>query len=470
MQPVSGQEPSGKASDGSGHSFTAIVLAAGKGTRMRSDLPKVLHAIAGRSMLGHVLTAVRDAGAGRIAVVVEPGREDVAEEIARRAPGASVHPQVERLGTAHAVLTASEAIREGEDIIVAFGDTPLVTAQTFRRLSEALAHGAAVAVLAFEAQDPKGYGRVLTEGGQVTAIREEKDATEEERRVRLCNAGLMALSGNQALRLLARIGNDNASREFYLTDAVALAVEDGLRVAVVPVDEAEAQGVNDRVQLSVAEAAIQSRLRREAQLGGATLIAPETVFLSADTQIGRDVVIEPHCVFGPGVVIGDRCEIRAFSHLCDTRLAADVDIGPHVRLRGGAVLEEGVHLGNFVEIKNATLHQGAKAAHLSYLGDATIGAKANIGAGTITCNYDGINKHRTTIGQGAFIGSNSALVAPVTIGDGALVGAGSVITRDVPADALAVARGRQSVQEGWAKLTREMKLAAKAAKSAEVKG
>lgn len=458
------QSDAGQGSDGTARGFTAIVLAAGKGTRMYSDLPKVLHAIAGRSMLGHVLAAVREAGAARVAVVVEPGRQDVADEIERRAPGASVHPQLERLGTAHAVLSARDTIGEGDDIIVAFGDTPLVTAETFRRLGEALAHGAAVAVLAFDAKDPRGYGRVLTEGGQVTAIREEKDATEEERRVQLCNAGLMALSGSHALRLLSRIGNENASREYYLTDAVALAVEAGLRVAVVPVDEAEAQGVNDRVQLSVAESAIQTRLRRRAQLGGATLIAPETVFLSADTAIGRDVVIEPHVVFGPGVSIGDGCVIRAFSHLHDACLAANVDIGPHVRLRGGAVLEEGVHLGNFVEIKNATLHPGAKAAHLSYLGDATIGAKANIGAGTITCNYDGVNKHRTTIGQGAFIGSNTALVAPVTIGDGALVGAGSVIVRDVPADALAVARGRQIVQDGRAKLMREVMLAAKAAK------
>ncbi|GLS43740.1 bifunctional UDP-N-acetylglucosamine diphosphorylase/glucosamine-1-phosphate N-acetyltransferase GlmU [Methylobacterium brachythecii] len=445
--------------------FAAIVLAAGKGTRMRSDLPKVLHAIAGRSMLGHVLAAIQEAGATRVDVVIEPGRADVASEVERQAPGAQVHPQVERLGTAHAALQARAALETGNDVIVAFGDTPLVTAETFRRLSESLSHGAAVAVLAFDAADPKGYGRVLTEGGQVVAIREEKDASEAERRTRLSNAGLMALSGAHALRLLTRIGNHNAAGEYYLTDAVALAVEEGLRVAVVSIDEAEAQGVNDRVQLSVAEAAIQGRLRRAAQLGGATLVAPETVFLAADTVIGRDVVIEPHVVFGPGVVIGDGCLIRAFSHLVDCRLERGVDIGPHVRLRGGAVLEEGVHLGNFVELKNAHMHAGSKAAHLTYLGDSEIGARANIGAGTITCNYDGVSKHRTSIGEGAFIGSNSALVAPVSIGANALVGAGSVIVRDVPADALAVARGRQTTLEGLAKSKRAAMLAAKAAKA-----
>ena len=455
------------ANHGAESGFTAIVLAAGKGTRMRSDRPKVLHALANRSMLGHVLAAVQEAGASRLAVVVEPGREDVVREIERLAPGAGIHPQAERLGTAHAVLAARDALEGGQDVIVAFGDTPLVTAETYARLRAPLREGAAVAVLAFEAADPTGYGRVLTEGGRVLAIREEKDATQDERRVNLSNAGLMALSGPHALGLLERIGNDNANREYYLTDAVALAAADGHSVAVVPVAEAEAQGVNDRVQLSQAEATIQARLRRAAQLGGATLIAPETVFLSVDTILGRDVVVEPHCVFGPGVVVADGCTIRAFSHLHDARLMEGADIGPHVRLRGGAVLGAGVHLGNFVEIKNATLHAGAKASHLTYLGDAEVGAGANIGAGTITCNYDGVSKHRTLIGEGAFIGSNSALVAPVSVGAGALVGAGSVVTRDVPADALAVARGRQITREGAAKTLRQTLKAAKAAREAK---
>jgi bifunctional UDP-N-acetylglucosamine pyrophosphorylase/glucosamine-1-phosphate N-acetyltransferase len=444
-------------------SLTAIVLAAGKGTRMRSDLPKVLHRIAGRTMLGHVLAAVQAAGAGRIAVVAEPGREDVAAEIAREAPGAQVFPQAERLGTAHAVL-AARAVLEApdDDVVIAFGDTPLISAETFLRLRAPLANGAGVAVLAFESPNPTGYGRVLTEGSRVLAIREEKDASPAERAVTLCNAGLMALAGQHALALLTRIGNDNAAGEYYLPDAVALAVAEGLSVTVVPVDEAEAQGVNDRVQLAVAETAIQARLRRSAMLGGATLVAPETVFLSHDTILGRDVVVEPNVVFGPGVRVGDGCTVRAFAHLTDTVLEGGVRIGPFVRLRGHAVLEAGAELGNFVELKNARMGPGAKAAHLTYLGDAEVGAKANIGAGTITCNYDGVLKHRTTIGAGAFIGSNSALVAPVTIGEGAYVASGSVITDAVPDGAMAIARGRQTVKPGWAAEKRAALLAEKA--------
>lgn len=440
-------------------SLTAIVLAAGKGTRMRTDLPKVLHAIAGRSMLGHVLAAVQEAGADRIAVVIEPCRAAVAREVEASAPGAAVFPQAERLGTAHAVLAARAALEEpADDVVIAFGDTPLITAETFSRLRAPLARGAAIAVLAFEAGDPAGYGRVLTEetraGPRVRAIREEKDASEDERRVSLCNAGLMALSGAHALDLLTRIGNDNAGGEYYLTDAVAVAVADGRSVAVVPVDEAEARGVNDRAQLAGAEAAVQARLRRAVQLGGATLVAPETVFLSVDTVMGRDVLIEPHVVIGPRVTIDDRCTVHAFSHLEGAHLAPGVAVGPYARLRPGAVLEAGARVGNFVEVKNARLGAGAKANHLSYLGDSEVGAGANVGAGTITCNYDGVAKHRTTIGPGAFIGSNAALVAPVTIGAGAYVGTGSVVTADVPPDALAIARGRQSNKAGWAEAKR----------------
>ncbi|VUD73571.1 bifunctional UDP-N-acetylglucosamine diphosphorylase/glucosamine-1-phosphate N-acetyltransferase GlmU [Methylobacterium symbioticum] len=443
-------------------SLTTVVLAAGKGTRMRSALPKVLHRLAGRSMLGHVLAAAQEAGADHIAVVVEPGRADVAAEIAREAPGARIFGQAERLGPAPAVLCAREALGAGGDVVVAFGGTPLITGATLARLRAPLRDGAMVAVLAFESADPSGYGRVLTEGGRVLAIREEKDASAAERQVRLCNAGLMALSGAHALDLLTRIGNDNAAGEYYLPDAVALAVADGYAVAMVPVAEEEAHGVNDRVQLSLAEAVIQGRLRRAALLGGATLVAPDTVFLSYDTVLGQDVLVEPHVVFDTGVTVGDGCVVHAFAHLKDVRLEEAVSIGPFVRLRGGAVLEAGAAIGNFVEMKNARLGPGAKAAHLTYLGDAEVGAKANIGAGTITCNYDGVNKHRTTIGAGAFIGSNSALVAPVTVGAGAYVASGSVITDDVPEGALAIARGRQAVRTGWAETKRAALLAAKA--------
>ncbi len=442
----------------SARSLLAVVLAAGKGTRMRSDRPKVLHAIAGRAMLVHVLDAAQGAGATRIAVVAEPSeadatrvREDVARAVEAAAPEALLFPQGERLGTAHAVLAAREALTDdAHDVIVAFGDTPLVTADTLRRLRAPLGEGAALTVLAFEAADPTGYGRVVVTDGQVRAIREEKDASAAERGLTLCNAGLMALAGTHALALLERIGNANAAGEYYLTDAVALAVGDGLPVAVVRVPEAEAQGVNDRVQLGVAEGVIQARLRRAAMLAGATLVAPETVFLCVDTLFGRDVVVEPHCVFGPGVTVGDGCTVHAFSHLEGATLGEGVSVGPYARLRPGTLLEAGARVGNFVELKNATLGPGAKANHLSYLGDATVGARANVGAGTITCNYDGARKHCTVIGDDAFVGSNSALVAPVTVGAGAYVGSGSVLTEDVPDGALAVARGRQVVKPGWA--------------------
>lgn len=430
----------------------AIVLAAGEGTRMKSDRPKVLHAVAGRSMLAHVLATVTAAGATRVAVVIGPDRPDVARAVAEAIPDARVFEQRERRGTAHAVLAAREALAEGaDDVVVAFGDTPLVRPETYARLRTALAEGAAVAALGFEAADPSGYGRLLTDGsGALVAIREHKDASEAERAVRLCNAGLMALDGRHALALLEAIGDDNAQREFYLPDAVEVARARRLTCAALIAPEAEVQGVNDRVQLAIAEATIQARLREAAMRAGTTLIAPETVFFSHDTVLGRDVVVDPHVVFGPGVIVEDGAVIHAFSHLEGSRVRARASVGPYARLRPGADLGPDARVGNFVEVKNATLGAGAKANHLTYLGDAAIGAGANVGAGTITCNYDGYRKHRTTIGAGAFIGSNSALVAPVTIGDGAIVAAGSTITRDVPSDALALARGRQETKEGWA--------------------
>ncbi|NNM72050.1 bifunctional UDP-N-acetylglucosamine diphosphorylase/glucosamine-1-phosphate N-acetyltransferase GlmU [Enterovirga aerilata] len=439
-------------------SCLAIILAAGEGTRMRSSIPKVLHRIAGRTMLAHVLDAVRRAGADRIAVVVGPDRDDVAAEVHANAAGARVFVQSERLGTAHAVLAARAALEEGmDDVVVAFADTPLVTPETFVRLREPLGAGATLAVLGFEAKDPTGYGRLIQEGGRLQAIREERDASPEERSIRLCNAGLMAMAGSRALALLSAIGNSNAKGEYYLTDAVALAAKAGAAVAVVLAPEAEVQGVNDRVQLAAAEADMQWRLRRDVMAGGATLVAPETVFLQSDTKIGRDVVVEPNVWFGPGVEIGDSVSIRSFCHIEGARVAAGAIIGPFARLRPGARLAEGVHIGNFVEVKNAELGPGVKANHLAYLGDATIGEGTNVGAGTITCNYDGARKHRTEIGPNAFIGTNTSLVAPVSVGAGAYIGSGSVITENVPAEALALGRGRQVVKEGWARTQRPAK-------------
>ncbi|MFG1419169.1 bifunctional UDP-N-acetylglucosamine diphosphorylase/glucosamine-1-phosphate N-acetyltransferase GlmU [Xanthobacter sp. V0B-10] len=439
-----------------------VVLAAGEGTRMASRLPKVLHKIAGRTMLHHVLEATRAAGATRTAVVVGPDRDDVADEARRVTPEAQVFVQRERLGTAHAVLAARAAIAQGaDDILVLYADTPLIRPETLSRLRAPLAEGAAVAVLGFRPEDPTGYGRLLTEGDALLAIREEKDASAAEKAVGFCNAGLMALSGARALALLERIGNANAKGEYYLTDAVELARADGLGAVAAEADTEEVAGVNSRIQLAEAEAILQRRLRRAAMAKGATLVAPETVFLSADTVLGRDVVVEPNVVFGPGVTVGDDVTIHAFSHLEGAVVEAGASIGPFARLRPGTRLESGVRIGNFVETKAAHVERGAKINHLSYVGDAHVGANANLGAGTITCNYDGFGKYRTEIGADAFIGVNSALVAPVTIGKGAFVGTGAVVTEDVPEDALALARSRQVVKAGWARAFRARKAAEK---------
>ncbi|MDQ0358865.1 bifunctional UDP-N-acetylglucosamine pyrophosphorylase/glucosamine-1-phosphate N-acetyltransferase [Rhodoplanes tepidamans] len=418
---------------------------------MRASRPKVLHAVAGRTLVGHVLAAVQATG-GRIAVVVGPGADAVTAEVKRAAPDAAVFVQAERRGTAHAVLAARAALEQGaDDILVVFADTPLIRPETLAALRAPLAAGAAVSVLGFRPADPTGYGRLVTDGADLVAIREEKDASPDERAIRLCNAGLMGLSGAHALALLDRIDAANAKGEFYLTDAVALARKAGLRAAVTEAaDDSEVLGVNTQGQLAEVGAVLQQRLRAALLDAGVTMAAPETVHLSADTAIARDVTIEPYVVFGPGVTVAEGAVIRSFSHLEGARVGPGAIVGPYARLRPGAVLENDVHVGNFVEIKAATVEAGAKANHLSYIGDARVGAKANIGAGTITCNYDGVLKHRTDIGAGAFIGSNSSLVAPVKIGDGAYVGSGSVITADVPADGLAVARGQQTVKPGWA--------------------
>ena len=444
----------------SARSCLAVVLAAGEGTRMHSGRPKVLHEIAGRSLLAHSLAAIEGAGISEVALVLGPGREDVAAQ----APSARCFTQAERRGTAHAVLASRAAIAQGyDDLVVAFADTPLVRPETFALLRGRLAEtGAAVVVLGFEASEPKGYGRLLTAGDTLFAIREERDATPEERAVTLCNAGLMALDGRIALDLIEAIGSANAQSEFYLTDVVEVARRRGLTAAFALVDEAEVQGVNDRVQLARCEAAMQVRLREAVMRGGVTLVDPLSVTLSFDTRFGRDVAVEPNVVFLPGVSVGAGARIRAFSHLEGATVGAGAIVGPFARLRPGTVLAEDVHVGNFVEVKASTLAAGVKANHLSYIGDADIGAKTNIGAGTITCNYDGFLKSRTTIGSNVFVGSDSALVAPVTIGDGAYIGTGSVVTEDVAADALVLARARQVAKPGWARNFRERQAALKA--------
>jgi bifunctional UDP-N-acetylglucosamine pyrophosphorylase / glucosamine-1-phosphate N-acetyltransferase len=428
-----------------------IVLAAGEGTRMRASRPKVLYAIGGRSLIAHVLAAAGGDGGGQ-AVVVGPAQEGVVAAVKAAMPAAELFVQSERRGTAHAVLAARPAlVRGADDVLIVFADTPLITRETLARLRAALAQGAAVAVLGFRPADPTGYGRLI-EGtdGALVAIREEKDASAQERAIGLCNAGLMALRGDSALAILERIGDDNAKREFYLTDAVAVARTLGLAAVALETEEDEVRGVNTQAQLAEAEAVLQRRLRAAAHDAGVAMAAPDTVHLSADTRLGRDVVIEPYVVFGPGVTVEDGAVIRSFSHLEGATVGRGARVGPFARLRPGATLEADVHVGNFVEVKEARLGAGAKANHLAYIGDASVGEGSNIGAGAITCNYDGAAKHRTEIGKGVFIGSNAALVAPVRIGDGAYVGTGSVITADVPADALALARGRQVNKEGWA--------------------
>jgi bifunctional UDP-N-acetylglucosamine pyrophosphorylase/glucosamine-1-phosphate N-acetyltransferase len=435
-----------------------IVLAAGEGVRMRSSRPKVLHAVAGRPMIAHALAAAREAGAADVAVVIGPDRDDVAEAALQAAPGAEIFVQRERRGTAHAVLSAREAIARGyDDIVVAYADIPLIRGATLMALREGLSDGADLIALGFSPADPTGYGRLIERDGRLAAIREHKDASQAERAARLCNAGPIAFSGAHALAMLDAVKPHNAQNEYYLTDLVEIAAARGLSARALEAGEEEVMGVNDRVQLAAAEAAMQARLRRRAMVEGATLLAPETVFLSWDTAIGRDVVIEPHVVIGPGVVIEDGAVIHAFSHLEGARVAGAASVGPYARLRPGANLGAKAKVGNFVEVKNAAIEAGAKVNHLTYIGDARVGAGANIGAGTITCNYDGFGKYKTDIGAGAFIGSNSALVAPVRIGDGAYVGSGSVITKDVEKDALAVARGRQEAIPGWAKAFRERK-------------
>jgi bifunctional UDP-N-acetylglucosamine pyrophosphorylase / glucosamine-1-phosphate N-acetyltransferase len=439
-------------------SLLAIVLAAGEGTRMRSARPKVLHRIAGRSLLGHVLAAVAEFGATSTGVVIGPDQDAVAATVKQIAPDAAVFVQRERLGTAHAVLAAKSAIeRQKDDILIIFGDTPLLRPDALKRLRAPLATGAALTIAAFRPADSTGYGRLIVSGDELIAIREHADASAAERQIELCNGGIMAFAGKTALSILEQIGNQNRKGEFYLTDAVAIARGMKLRAVAVEVEEDDVRGINTKKELAETEAVAQQRLRQAALDAGVTLVAPETVYLSADTRFGKDVVVEPYVVFGEEVVVDDGAVIHAFCHLTGAHVGKGVSVGPFARLRPGAKLGEGARIGNFVEVKEAVFGAGAKANHLSYVGDASVGEGANIGAGTITCNYDGSAKHRTEIGKNAFIGSNSALVAPVAIGDGAYVGSGSVITADVPPDSLALGRGRQVVKEGWASRLRALK-------------
>ena len=436
----------------------AIVLAAGEGTRMRSAMPKVLHPVAGRTLLAHVLSAVADAGVTSTAVVIGPGQDAVAQEAKRVLPGAEHFVQQARRGTAHAVLTAKSAIeRSPDDILIVYGDTPLVRPATLARLRAPLAAGAALTVLAFRPSDPTGYGRLIVEDGELLAIREEADASPNERAINLCNGGIMAFAGQTALAILQRIGDANRKQEFYLTDAVEIARDMALKAVAVEAEEDDVRGINTKSQLAEAEAVAQQRLRQAALDAGVTLIAPETVFLSADTTFGKDVVVEPYVIFGEKVRVDDGAVIHSFSHLAGAHVGKGVSVGPFARLRPGTRLGDGSRIGNFVEVKEAVIEAGAKANHLSYIGDAFVGADANIGAGTITCNYDGADKHRTEIGKNAFIGSNSALVAPVQIGANAYVGSGSVVTENVPDNALALGRGRQVIKEGWATRLRALK-------------
>ncbi|TPW33203.1 bifunctional UDP-N-acetylglucosamine diphosphorylase/glucosamine-1-phosphate N-acetyltransferase GlmU [Martelella alba] len=441
----------------------AIVLAAGDGTRMKSAKTKMLHEIAGRPMAAHAVASVAGAGVDDIALVV--GRDGAMVEAACRLPGVALETfeQTERLGTAHAVLSARAAIARGyDDLLVTYGDTPLITTATLAAAREKLAEGNDVVVIGFETDRPTGYGRLLTRDGALYAIREEKDASDAEREVTSCNSGLMAINGRRALALLDAIGNDNAKGEFYLTDIVEVMLAEGGRATVVMADVDEVAGCNNRAELAVLERLWQQRRREELMLSGVTMIAPETVFLAYDTEIGADTVIEPNVVFGPGAKIAGDVVIHAFSHIEGATVAAASAIGPFARLRPGAVTGEKSKVGNFCEVKNATLGVGAKVNHLSYIGDADIGADVNIGAGTITCNYDGVNKWRTVIGEGAFIGSNTALVAPVSVGAKSYVGSGSVITEDVPENALAFGRARQTVKDGRAEVIRARTRALKA--------
>ena len=439
------------------HDFAVVILAAGQGTRMRSDTHKVLHPIAGKGLLMHLLDSVASMGADKSVVVVGKGRDQVEKALEGR--NVSIAHQAEQKGTAHAVQQAKDALAGYEGaVLILYGDTPFVEAETLKRMLDRLDGDGrpGVVVLASTPADPLNYGRIiLGEGDHIAKMVEYKDATEQERAVRLCNSGMMAARAKDLFRWLDQVGNDNAAGEYYLPDVVNIAAAEGRDAVVIEADPYETAGVNSRAELAHLELDWQRRRREQALQDGATLIDPESVWFAHDTRLGRDVTVEPHVVFGPGVEIADGATIKAFSHIEGATIATKAVIGPFARLRPGAKIGEEAKVGNFVEVKKSTIGVGAKVNHLSYIGDAQIGASANIGAGTITCNYDGFGKYGTVIGEGAFIGSNTALVAPVSVGNGAIVGAGSVITKDVEADSLAVERNEQKGIVGWAKRFRE---------------
>lgn len=436
----------------------AVVLAAGQGTRMKSSLPKVLHKVAGRPMVCHLLATVDALNAQKAVVVVGPGMDQVAGAVAPH----SVAVQRKQQGTGDAVKAAREELQGFKgSVLVLYGDTPLVKKETLEEMIRLRENGAAVVVLGFEPADPGRYGRLIVHDGALEKIVEFKDASEREKAVRLCNSGVMCLDGERLFGWLDRLKNDNATGEYYLTDVVALARADGCSAAVVTGTEEEMAGANSRADLAMIEGIVQRQLREKFLAQGVTMTDPDTVYFSYDTVLGKDVTIEPSVIFEPGCVVEDDVEIKGFCHFEGTHIRSGAKVGPFARLRPGADIGENCHIGDFVEIKNATVETGAKVNHLSYIGDARIGEKTNIGAGTITCNYDGYFKSKTDIGAGAFIGSDTVIVAPCVIGDGAMTAAGSVITKDVEANAMAVSRGKQTALAGWAQKFREQKKALK---------
>ncbi|TVP72359.1 MAG: bifunctional UDP-N-acetylglucosamine diphosphorylase/glucosamine-1-phosphate N-acetyltransferase GlmU [Rhodobacteraceae bacterium] len=446
-------------------SVSLIILAAGQGSRMQSDLPKVLHPLGATPLVLHALRAGRVLEPEHVIVVVGHGGAAVAKVIAAEDDRVQIVTQTEQLGTAHAVDQARAALEDVVgDVVVLYGDTPFIRAETLQAMQAARGtHD--VVVLGFEAADPGRYGRLVAQGDALERIVEFKDASEAERAINLCNSGVICADRGTLFDLIAAVGNDNAAGEYYLTDIVALARDRGLSAGVVRCDEAETLGINTRTELAEAETRFQARMRAEALDNGVTLSAPETVYFAQDTYLGRDAVVEQFVVFGPGVTVESGATVRAFSHLEGCHVSRGAVVGPYARLRPGAELAEDVRIGNFVEIKNAQIDEGAKVNHLSYVGDATIGPRANLGAGTVTCNYDGVFKHHTEIGEGAFIGSSTMLVAPVRVGAQALIGSGSVITSDVPDGALALGRGRQETKPGLGKRLMDRLRAAKAAQA-----